>query len=217
MKSISGQINDLMNSIFPWVRERAFNNLVEIGLPAVQEIVVALDTRYAPVILDSLDSSTDSFSEPLRVAKRIPRLLDALVKIGKPAIPELEEALNHPNMNVRLLAMDTIERIGHPALVDLILPFVDSKEYHERGFAVAALGKTRSPKTLKRIVSALDDENSYVRSIAIGALASIGDRKAVHKLEKLKSDKTRVDRYSPRTMGDEAEEAINKILERESK
>ena len=40
MKSIGGQISNL-NSIFPWVRERAVNNLVEIGLPAVKEIIAA--------------------------------------------------------------------------------------------------------------------------------------------------------------------------------
>lgn len=214
MKTISGQINDL-DSIFPWVRERALSNLVEIGSPAVKEIVAALDTRYAPVILDRLDSSTDSFSEPLRVAKRIPRLLDVLVKIGQPAISELESALHHPNMNVRLLAMETIERIGHPALVDLFLPFVDSKEDYERGLAVGFLGKTRLPETFDRIVSALDDESLYVRNIAIIALGNIGDRSVLPKLEQFAaSDQLIGDDYSRRTVGDVAREAIEKIQKR---
>jgi HEAT repeat protein len=216
MKSVSSQINSL-DSIFPWVRERAMNNLVEIGVPAVKEIVAALDTRYAPVILDRLDSSQDSFSEPLRIAKRIPRLLDVLVKIGKPAIPELEEALYHPNMNVRLLAMETIERIGYPSIVDLFFPFLKSKEYYERGLAVGFLGKTHSPKVLEQIVAALDDESSYVRNIAIIALGNIGDMSVLPKLEQLKSDKTLVDDYGRKTMGDMAQEAIDKILERENK
>jgi HEAT repeat protein len=216
MKSVSRQINSL-DSIFPWIRERAANNLVEIGVPAVKEIVAALDTRYAPVILDGLDSSQDSFSEPLRVAERISRLLDVLVKIGKPAIPELEDALHHPNMNVRLLAMETIDRIGHPAIIDLLFPFLKSKEYHERGLAVGFLGTTHSPKVLERIIPALDDESSYVRNIAIIALGNIGGRSVLPKLELLKSDKTLVDDYGRKTMGDMAQEAIDKILARENK
>jgi hypothetical protein len=69
MRSISAQINDL-NSLFPWIRNRAINSLVEIGLPAVKEIIVALDTRWAPIVTKGFDSSKDSFSEINGATKR---------------------------------------------------------------------------------------------------------------------------------------------------
>jgi HEAT repeat protein len=217
MRSISAQINDL-NSLFPWIRNRAINSLVEIGLPAVKEIVVALDTRWAPIVTKGFDSSKDSFSEINSATKRYLLLRDVLVKIGEPALAELENALHHSNLNVRYSAMEAIIRIGHPSIVDLLLPLVDSTEDNERGLAIAELGTIGTPRVFDRIVAALDDKSSYVRNIAIIALGNLGDKRVLPELEKIaRSDKTLVDDYGQRTMGDVAQEAIDKILARENK
>jgi len=213
MKNISGQISNL-NSIFPWVRKRAQNSLVEIGLPAVKEIIVALDTRWAPVITKGFDSSKDSLSEFNNATKRYHLLRDVIVNIGDPAIPDLENALHHPNLNVRYSAIIAIKLIGHPSMVDLLLPLLDSTEVHERGLAVAELRKTDTPRTFGRILAALDDESSYVRNIAIIALGDLGNPSALPKLEQIaESDKTEVD-HGARTIGDVAKEAIEKIRKR---
>src|SRR5215208_325759 len=160
MKSIRSQIRNL-SSIFPWVRKRSMSNLIEIGLPVVKEIVAALDTPWAPIVTQGWNSSTDSISELNRATKRYELLREVLSKIGAPAIAELENALHHPNLNVRFSAIEAILRIGHPSIADLLLPLLDSAEYHERGLAVAELGKIGSPKGFDRIVAALDDESSY--------------------------------------------------------
>jgi HEAT repeat protein len=209
MKSIRSQVRSL-NSIFPWVRKRAMSNLIEIGLPAVKEIVTALDTPWAPIVTQGWNSSTDSISELNRATRRYELLREVLLKIGAPAIAELENALHHPNLNVRFSAIEAILRIGHPSIADLLLPLLDSTEYHERGLAVAELGKIGSPKGFDRIVAALDDESSYVRNIAIIALGNLGNPSVLPKLERIaESDKTKVDHI--RTIGDVAKEAIEKI------
>jgi HEAT repeat protein len=213
MKNISDQISNL-DSILPWVRKRAQNSLVEIGLPAVKEIIAALDTPWAPVLTKGFDSSKDSSSDLNSATKRYHLLRDVLVKIGEPAFPELENALHHPNLNVRYSAIIAIQLIGHPSIIDLLLPLLDSKENHERGLAVAELGKTDTPRTFGRIVAALDDESSYVRNIAIIALGNLGNPSALPKLEQIaESDHTKID-HGARTIGNVALEAIEKIRKR---
>jgi len=44
-------------SCLPWVRKRALNNLVELGSSAVKEIITALDTPYAPVLMKAISST----------------------------------------------------------------------------------------------------------------------------------------------------------------
>jgi HEAT repeat protein len=214
MKNISSEINKL-DSIFPWVRNNAFRNLVEIGSPAVKEIFAALDTRYAPY--NTHGYNQDSLSEANRAQKRHPLLVDAVVKIGKAALPELEVALRHPNLNVRVSAMTTIARIGHPSAVDLLLPFLDSSEYLERESAVYTLASTRSSRVFERIVAALDDKNLGVRESAILALGDFGDASVLPKLEQIAElDKTMVEAYG-RTIGHVAKDAIEKIKKRDDK
>src|SRR5215208_5836662 len=164
MKSIRSQIRNL-SSIFPWVRKRSMSNLIEIGLPVVKEIVAALDTPWAPIVTQGWNSSTDSILEFNRATKRYELLREVLLKIGAPAIAELENALHHPNLNVRFSAMEAILRIGHPSIADL--------------------GKIGSPKGFDRIVAALDDESSYVRKIAIIALGNLGNPSVLPKLERI--------------------------------
>ena len=216
MKSISSQLRKL-NSVFPWVRKGAQKNLIEIGLPAVKEIIAALDTRYAPIATEGFDSSTDSFSELNGALRRYPLLLDALAKIGRPAMEELQQALGHPNLNVRVAAIEAIGRIAHPSSVDLLLPFLDSSKSEERQWAIYALGNTRSSKAFNRIVAALDDENVYVREAALLGLGDFGNTSVLPRLEQIaESDKTLVENYG-RTLGHVAKEAIEKIHKRDNR
>ena len=213
MKDVNREIRNL-SSIFPWIRKRALNNLVEIGHPAVKEIIAALDTRYAPIATQGFNSSKDNISEMDDALRRHPILLDALVKIGNPAITELESALRHSNLNVRVSAMAALGRIEHPSTVDLLLPFLDSHTPAERAWVLYALGNTRSPRVLKRIIAALNDENLDVRESAILALGDFGDTSVLPKLERIASSDTSLVESYGRTIGHVAREAIEKIKKR---
>jgi len=212
MKEIASQIEKL-NSIFPWIRDRAFNKLVEIGLPAVEEIIIALDTRYAPII-KGFNSKSDSTSELRGAMQRYPKLVDILVRIGKPAIEQLEAALHHSNLNVRVSAMSILGKIGEPSITESLSSFLDSSDHCEREYAIKALGDIRSLDLLEKILSALHDEHPHVVESAIYALEKIGDTRALPDLEHMaRTNTTIVDRYEP-TLGELAAKAVDKIRQR---
>jgi HEAT repeat protein len=211
MKDLSGQIKKL-NSFLPWVRTGALNSLVEAGLPAVKAIIAALDTPYAPIGIKFVSSNqSPEFMAEADALGRWPLLVDALVKIGKPALPELENALQHANLNVRISAMHAVGRIGDPSSVDLLLPFLQSEKSHERAWALGSLGYTRSPKVFEILVHALGDRSMDIKETAISALGELGDTRALPKLERIaEKDRTMIENYGL-TIGDVAKEAIRKI------
>ena len=209
MESASNLITKLESGL-PWVRKRALNNLVKLGSSAVKEIIRALDTPYAPVLLKAISSTRPEEFNKSSIARKIWHLLiDVLVQIGKPALEELEKSLNHPNPNVRISAMETIGKIGHPSAVDTLLPFLESDD---RGWAIIALGFTRSPKVYEVIVSALEDK-TVDQDFAIEALGVLGDIRALPKLEKIAASYKKLDgRYGfeKRTVITEAIRSIQK-------
>jgi HEAT repeat protein len=214
------RISDLITKLdsgFPWVRNRALNNLVEAGLPAVKEIVVALDTPFMPICINEVSSSNQAEFRALSDAiERWPVLVDVLVKIGEPGLPELQNALHHSNPNVCITAMHAIGRIGHPSAVDLLLPYLQSKKPYERAWALGALGQTHSPRVFEILVPALDDESAEIKETAILALGEIGDTRALPKLEQIaKSDTTQVENYGL-TIGHVAKDAIKKIRKKDA-
>jgi hypothetical protein len=214
MKGISSQINDL-NSLFPWVCKRATNSLVETGLPAVREIILSLDTPYAPICINGVSSNDPDWDECIHAVNRWHKLLDVLVRIGTPGLAELETALHHSNPNVRISAMRVIGKIGNPAFIDLLLPFTQSKLVYERAWSVGALGYAGLSKYCETLIIALDDEESDVRESAILALGDLGDERALPTLKRIaEKDRTLIENYGL-TLGDVAKKAIVKILNRE--
>lgn len=214
MKSISGQISDL-SSLFPWVRKRAINSLVKTGVPAVKEIILTLDTPYAPICINGVSSNDADWDESIHAVNRWLRLLNVLVSIGTPALSELENALHHSNPNVRISAMHVIGKIGNPSFIDLLLPFTRSKLVYERAWSVGALGYAGLSKFYETLMIALDDEDSSVRESAILALGDLGDNRALPALKRISEmDRTMIENYG-RTLGDVAKEAIVNIHKRE--
>ena len=214
MKSISGQICAL-NSLFPWVRKQAINSLVKTGLPAVNEIILTLDTPYAPICINGVNNSDPEWDECVAAVARWNKLLDVLVRIGTPALSDLENALHQSNPNVRISAMHVIGKIGNPSFIDLLLPFTRSKLDYERAWAIGALGYAGSSKYYESLLIALDDEDSSVRESAIIALGELGDNRALSKLKRIaEQDRTMIENYGL-TLGDVAKVAIGKIHNRE--
>ena len=212
------RVNNLISKLdsgFPWVRKRALKNLVEVGQPAVKEIIVTLDTPHAPIGFQAINTKTQGMSvldESLRVGKRWYLLIDALVQIGKSALDELENALHHPNPNVCVSAMLAIGRIGHPSAVDLLLPYLDSNESYEREWAIVALGHTHSSRVYEIIVAALDNK-TVDQDSTTKALGELGDVRALPRLEKIASSYEKLDgRYGfeKRTVVNEAIRSIQK-------
>jgi hypothetical protein len=214
MKSISSQINDL-SSLFPWVRERAINSLVNTGLPAVKEILLTLNTPYAPICINGISSDDPDWDECTLAVTRWKKLLEVLVRIGTPSLSELENALHHNNSNVRISAMHVIGKIGDPSSIDLILPFTQSKLVCERAWAIGALGYAGLSRYYETLIAALDDVNYSVRESAIRALGDLGDKRALPFLKGIADhDRILIENYGL-TLSDVAKEAIVRINKRE--
>ncbi|MEM4359453.1 MAG: HEAT repeat domain-containing protein, partial [Candidatus Bilamarchaeaceae archaeon] len=134
------------------------------------------------------------------------RAAEALVKIGKPAVPVLIDALKDENEDVRYEAAEALERIGvnEEQLKEITRMLKEGKTWEEREGAAEALGKIGDARAVPVLIDALKDKDRYVRYEAAEALGKIGDARAVPVLIDALKDKDRYVRY-------EAAEALGKI------
>jgi HEAT repeat protein len=129
------------------------------------------------------------------------------VKIGKPAVEPLIEALRDKNSNIRKKAAETLDKIGwepktgvekaiyfvakqnwnkcvtigQPALGPLIKALRD-KNSNIREKAAETLGRIGDRRAVEPLIKALGDENLNVREKAAEALGYMGDSRAVEPL-----------------------------------
>jgi HEAT repeat protein len=118
----------------------------------------------------------------------------ALVRIGRPAVPVLVKALEHPQASVRRLAAETLGSIKPPAedaVTALIVRLRDSNP-QVRAACLETLRRIGGPReqVMDALASALGDADPYVREQAVWSLSYIGrDAKAAAPLlKKRKND-----------------------------
>lgn len=121
-------------------------------------------------------------------------LLDALLGVQPDKLPALARILGWlegtevGHALTRLLAQPAVRAevvealVRHgPSVVDLLIEQLDAEELETRQAAVVALGRIGSPKAVPSLIALLD-EHAELASIAAGALAKIGDRRAFEPL-----------------------------------
>ena len=111
--------------------------------------------------------------------------IDALVKIGPPAIPSLIEALKHRDLQSS--ACWALMRIGKPTLPALIKALKE-EDSEVRGLAVYILGNMREKETVPPLIGLLKDGDIGVRREAVRALGKIGDSRAIPVLLEILSE-----------------------------
>ena len=111
--------------------------------------------------------------------------MNALVKIGPPAIPSLIEALK--NRDLRPTACWILERMGLPAAPNLI-EALKREDREIRSLAAYLLGNIRERKAVLPLISLLKDADLRVRWEAIRALGKIGDSRAIPALLEILSE-----------------------------
>ena len=87
---------------------------------------------------------------------------EALVPIGREAVPPLVEALATKQCDVRCLAIKTLVEIGDAAVPQL-LKALKEKNLRVRKCAAEALSEIHSKAALPALVDALSDNNHRVR------------------------------------------------------
>jgi HEAT repeat protein len=120
-------------------------------------------------------------------------LATALQKVGPPAIPHLLPALDHPEVEVRLLATETVAEIGTPAAVaPLARKSLVDREVAVRQTAANALRELATPEVTPNLVQALGDEDWKVYYAAKDALARLGAAAVPALVQALSSNNARI-------------------------
>ena len=115
---------------------------------------------------------------------------DALIKIGKPAVPYLIKALNKRyDDGMRARAAHALGEIGDPSAIKALTEALKDKLFdvhYEAGLALAKIGKLAVPYLIK----ALKGRSEIQRQYAADALGEIGDPSAIKALTKALEDKS---------------------------
>ncbi|MFO7966347.1 MAG: HEAT repeat domain-containing protein [Archaeoglobaceae archaeon] len=107
---------------------------------------------------------------------------------GEKAIKVLINGLSDKNWRVRKAIINSLIKIGQPALDPLIETLETEVEVAKREYAAKALGLLGDTKAVESLIEALKDENENVRDKAAQALGEIKDERAIKPLEAALSD-----------------------------
>ena len=129
--------------------------------------------------------------------------IEALVDIGKPAVEPLIDALNDKDINIQLLAVESLGKIGDERAIEpLIKAFKDGMSL-VRSAAVVALRKFKDTRAVETIIKALKDSYSDVQINAAWSLAALKDTMAVEPLiENLKDRDSEVRKAAAYALGE---------------
>lgn len=116
-----------------------------------------------------------SSAHPLEVRWKA---MNALVKIGPPAVPALLEVLKGGDEDFRSTAYWVLERMGLPAVPNLIKA-LKREDREVRSLAAYLLGNIREKEAVPPLISLLKDTDLGVRWEAVRALGKIGDSRAI--------------------------------------
>jgi hypothetical protein len=114
--------------------------------------------------------------------------VDALVRIGPPAVPALLERLNSPQYPLRIGAAQALARIGDPVAFPHFRTGVRDPDSRVRGWCVYALGELGGPTALALLIPLCRDDSLPLAVAAVEALARIGGTEAVEALTGLLRD-----------------------------
>jgi HEAT repeat protein len=112
----------------------------------------------------------------------------ALVKIGKPAVPQLLPCLTDEDPWVRERAVWILGKLKDPRAIDGLIAALRDDDSDVRWLAALALGELKDRRAVEPLITALSDAYQNVRKEAAGALGAIGDTRATAGLIPLLKD-----------------------------
>jgi HEAT repeat protein len=101
-------------------------------------------------------------------------IIDALGKIGEPAIDELIRMLKMDELTLKIFASVSLERIGKPAAKALI-ETLDDRSMWTRQSAAQMLGSMKAVEAINALIKLLTSGDLLVEQTAADALAEIGE------------------------------------------
>ena len=113
--------------------------------------------------------------------------MQALVKIGTPAVEPLIHTLNHPQPKARAYAAEALGKIGRPEAVQPLFALLYDGELECRIAAIRALAQLGDSRAVEPLIEALGD--CVLRQVAIEALGQLADSRATEPLVDLLHDR----------------------------
>ena len=157
-----------VNDESPTVRENAEQSLRKLGDQQVAQRL-ALE-RLIARLKDKSASSDDRAS-----------VVDAVVKIGQPAVGPLIACFSHDDIEVQQLAADALSKIGLPA-VEPLIAHLDDTDKNVRGWSLNALSRLHDAAATNILLGLLGHPHSDVRCRAVDALGKIGGEAVIARL-----------------------------------
>ncbi len=112
-----------------------------------------------------------------------------LVKIGKASVPVLISLLTHPLVDVRLLSVDALGKIGDLSAAPALERTLESDPNHDvQGVAAEALGRLRDNRNLAPLLRALNTGSTGKRMDAVRAVARLGSPQSVPNLMRVAAE-----------------------------
>lgn len=190
---------------------------------AVDPLIAHLDDRRAEVRASAAAAlgtlGAEQAAGPLANLLRTNRIgataeiADALEKIGQPSIAPLTPALQHPEVEVRLTATQTIAAIGTDEAVVPLGNALTDDEVKVRRAAADALRNLADIRVLAQLSDALTDEESSVYYAARDALARLGRPAVPVLVDRLGSDSPRIAYTAEQALARIGEAAVQPLLE----
>jgi HEAT repeat protein len=161
-------------------RQAAADELVKIGVPAVDPLVAILKNK------DNGIRNTAS---------------DALARIGSPSVNPLITALYDTDNNTRQAAAESLAKIGAPVIDPLVAIMYDPNDT-VRYYVVEILGKTEDSRAIQPLIWHLKDLSSDVRDAAAQGLTIVGSKATEALINAFQDPDPDVKRYIVRILGD---------------
>lgn len=112
-------------------------------------------------------------SGELKYRDKVEPAIDAIAKIGKPAVPHLIDKFTTNSARERLTIINILTKIGSPAVPDLVSA-LSRKEWLVVKRVCWALGDIKDKNAIGPLVQISSHSNWQVREYCIGALGKIG-------------------------------------------
>ena len=167
------------------VREVAVEALGMVGSPAVDAVVKQLrNWEVRKCAIRALGKMKDErVLEPLIAQLRSDEFsqdaTEALVELGKPAVPKLVAALKDKDENIRKQAVIALGRLQDQDAIDPLIEMLKDKDWFVRLTAAAALEKIGDERGREAIKPLLQDSDMVVR-MRVERILAAWKKRAAH-------------------------------------
>ncbi len=141
-------------------------------------------------------------------------LVNTLIRIGEPALDELHRALEREEGKAKELAIKIIARIGSEKSLNIFKKALDNPKWAFRSNAAAGLGKIKTGESREILLQLLKDEDDYVRLMALLSLADMADDKIIERIVDMMDDQSFIVRFGAAEVAADYAEAAVPMLEK---